>query len=191
MNASIPKTSLFSSKRTRVISTILCIAGLAPLMVYVWGGISASTTTSREKALYGTSSSSTSPGNENRMEDDYDDVETKPAESPKRMHTILAYGDSLTAGVSGTKLFPYSKYLQDGLRQRGVVNVTVKHLGLPGWSSRGMIKGIQGPKAGLIPAIQSYTDPPVSIVVLLAGTNDFKVKSLTANALFQNLLQLH
>jgi GDSL-like Lipase/Acylhydrolase family len=104
---------------------------------------------------------------------------TTAASSPKKtLHRILAYGDSLTAGTSGPNLFPYAQYLQSALsmQHRGDNDntiVVVRHRGLPGWTTQGMLDALDDPQRGLRSAVNAVQDdPPLSLVILLAGTND-------------------
>jgi lysophospholipase L1-like esterase len=109
--------------------------------------------------------------------------------SPKRPHRILAYGDSLTAGTSGPDLFPYAQYLQSALSQHRE-NVVVRHRGLPGWTTQGMLDALDDQQRGLRAAIEAVTGPPLSLVILLAGTNDLAY-GFTASEITAQLLKLH
>jgi lysophospholipase L1-like esterase len=110
--------------------------------------------------------------------------------SPQMLHRILAYGDSLTAGTSGPNLFPYAQYLQSALSQQRGDHVVVRHRGLPGWTTQGMLDALDDNQRGLRAAIRAVSDPSLSLVILLAGTNDLG-HGATAPEITANLLQLH
>lgn len=102
---------------------------------------------------------------------------------------ILCYGDSLTAGTSGYELYPYAPHLEAGLKARGR-DVVVRHRGLPGWTVSNMLANLDGDTAGLRSAIAAVKDPPLSIVILLGGTNDLGY-GFSAEEIFENLHALH
>lgn len=106
-----------------------------------------------------------------------------------REHRVLAYGDSLTAGTSGMGLFPYAPHLEKGLQERGQKAI-VRHRGLPGWTAANMLNELDDQNAGLRSAIRAVRDPPLSLVVILAGTNDMGFGS-SVEAITKNLLRLH
>jgi lysophospholipase L1-like esterase len=124
---------------------------------------------------------------------------TQPPTVPSKRHQILVYGDFLTSGVSGTRgnqLFPYAKYLEQALHQQtngDTTRVSIHQVGLPSWTTKGMLKGLDGTKAGLRANINKHTDPDaLSLVILLAGTNDvLQNKPPAAPVLEQNLQTLH
>lgn len=113
---------------------------------------------------------------------------TKPSVSSH--HRILCYGDSLTAGTTdGYTLFPYAPFLEKGLRASGYDDVKVRHLGLPGWTAELMVASAAG-EHGLMHHIRRIQDPGLSLVIIMAGTNDvgyMKSKDEVTNS----LLQLH
>lgn len=113
--------------------------------------------------------------------------------SSPTIHRVLAFGDSLTAGTSGDDLYPYASYLQNALQRRQVIDtvVQVRHRGLPGWTTQGMLDSLDDERLGLRTAIQAVTNPPLSLVILLAGTNDLANGAATAGQITQNLLRLH
>lgn len=82
---------------------------------------------------------------------------------------ILCYGDSLTAGVSGDKLFPYATSLQAEL-QLLHLDVNVSHVGLPGWTTRQFVDVLEDPEKGLVATMSRL--PRVDVVILWGGTND-------------------
>jgi lysophospholipase L1-like esterase len=99
------------------------------------------------------------------------------------------------SGTSGNQLFPYAKYLEQALHQQtNGVRVSIHQVGLPTWTTTGMLKGLDGTKAGLRANIKKHSDPDgtLSLVILLAGTNDVLLKKPpTAQVLEQNLQKLH
>jgi len=104
-------------------------------------------------------------------------------------HRILCYGDSLTAGTSppDAQYYPYAPHLEKSLKHRGL-NVTVRHRGLPGWTSEQMLKDLDGPRTGLRSAIQA-AGQGLSLVIILAGTND--LGHYQAETIASNVQQLH
>ena len=94
-------------------------------------------------------------------------------------HRVFCFGDSLTAGTSppGYKDFPYAPHLQATLNDgsgsdRKNHNVMVRHLGYPGWTSDQLLENANG-SGGLRTIIQNNKETnPMSVVILLAGTND-------------------
>lgn len=79
---------------------------------------------------------------------------------------VFCYGDSLTAGTSPPEgqMFPYAPHLERALQQQFNPAVTVRHRGLPGWTSDDMLK------ADAPEAIKGET--PMQVAIILAGTND-------------------
>jgi lysophospholipase L1-like esterase len=102
-----------------------------------------------------------------------------PPISYQRTHRILCYGDSLTAGTSGWDLYPYAPYLEQGLLELRD-SVAVRHRGNPGMQAAEMAANLDGPRRGLRSAIQAVTDPSLSLVIILAGTNDLGYALLAA-----------
>ena len=130
----------------------------------------------------------------------------------QRPHRVLAYGDSLTAGTSGYSLFPYSVYLEQALHERqkqlkneddaidgDYRNIVVRHRGIPGMKVQEMVDDLDGEQRGLRYAIQTITDPSLSVVIILAGTNDIGYEliynsnnvEVAAHQIFTNLIALH
>jgi lysophospholipase L1-like esterase len=113
-----------------------------------------------------------------------------------RVHRILCYGDSLTAGTSppGAEYYPYAPHLEQALKDRGLENVLVRHRGLPGWTTQQMLNDLDGERTGLRSAIKGAIeqDPVagVSLVILLAGTNDMAYHA-TADQIATNVRALH
>ena len=90
------------------------------------------------------------------------------------MQRILCYGDSLTAGYyeDGAKFHPYATKLQE------LLQVPVDHIGVSGWSSSDMVRGLQQGECvdcngkawpGLQTQLALCT---YSHCVIMAGTND-------------------
>ena len=108
-------------------------------------------------------------------------------------HRILCYGDSLTAGTSGRDEFPYAPFLQDKLGTMA----QVRWIGLPGWTADNMLNNRDNDSIGLMAALQRYNtqDPgefqhPVSLVILLAGTNDMG-HGFDKDEISSNLYKMH
>ena len=96
-------------------------------------------------------------------------------------HRILCYGDSLTAGTSihPFELFPYAPHLERTLNEnndhdpsKSNIKYVVRHRGMPGWRASAMLDAADDAQYGLRAAIQGIQDPPLSCVIILAGTND-------------------
>lgn len=185
---STPQSTL--SKRTRVVATILGISGVATVMVLVLAGVSrrsgggATSVTVSQAAAHALAATTVTSRSS---------VAAAATATPRRLHRILAYGDSLTAGSSGSEVFPYAVYLEQALRVKqpsGAEKVTVRHRGLPGWTVVRMLEDLDGRTTGLRSAIQAVKDPPLSLVILLAGTNDLG-HGYTAQEITDNLIALH
>jgi lysophospholipase L1-like esterase len=123
-------------------------------------------------------------------------AQESPPRSKSRVHHILCYGDSLTAGTSppNAEYFPYAPYLEQALKDRGLENVVVGHRGMPGWTTKAMLWEMDGERTGLRSAIigAAKQDPvnAVSLVILLAGTNDMAYHR-TADQIVANVRTLH
>lgn len=110
---------------------------------------------------------------------------------------ILAYGASLTAGMSGEEFYPYSSFLENALKPSHP-NVVVTHRGWPGWTTSDILKYIDfnhkrdkpGLVFGLFDAIHQYARDDAAVVIILAGTNDL-VSSSSAEEISSNLEKLH
>jgi lysophospholipase L1-like esterase len=109
-----------------------------------------------------------------------------------RQHRVLCYGDSLTAGTTSSDYvpYPYAPHLEAALQHED--NVVVRHVGLPGWATSSMLDQVDGP-AGLRTAIQAISMPSLSLVVILAGTNDlgYGDDASSVDEITDNLLKLH
>ena len=147
------------TKPTRVAFTIFGIIGVASVMLLVLGRIS------RLSTIAGAHSTM----------------------STTRMHRILCYGDSLTAGTSGfNEEYPYAPYLEAKLRETRGDNVMVRYRGLPGWTTEHMVEDLDGERTGLRSALRK----DLSLVILLAGTNDMGYGK-SADEITANLKLLH
>jgi lysophospholipase L1-like esterase len=121
---------------------------------------------------------------------------------------IFCYGDSLTHGSSPPSFssFPYGPHLERELNQsiddNTAVEVMVRWRGLPGWTAVSMAQNLHDPKFGLVSAIHGISNPPLSLVVILAGTNDIgtltcgggggsRNEGNNANAIIDPIIQLH
>ena len=91
-----------------------------------------------------------------------------------RQRRILCYGDSLTAGTSPpfNQLFPYGPFLETELNTSKEEEVVVRWRGLPGWTSQQMVDCINDSNIGLQSSLDGICNPSLSIVIILAGTND-------------------
>ena len=114
---------------------------------------------------------------------------------------VFCFGDSLTHGTSPPQLeeYPYGKHLRDALLSYGPdasegvsapLPATVEWLGLPGWTSRSLLREVdlkgclvqmaaarrRDPQATAAAAAGETTAttnlPPFDLVIILAGTND-------------------
>ncbi|KAL9185062.1 hypothetical protein ACHAXT_002839 [Thalassiosira profunda] len=87
---------------------------------------------------------------------------------------IFCYGDSLTAGTSppSDQLHPYGPHLERELIASGHKEVMVRWRGLPGWTASAMADYLDDGSVGLNPVLDGIQDPKLSLVILLAGTND-------------------
>ena len=103
---------------------------------------------------------------------------------------VFCYGDSLTSGSSppSNALFPYGPHLErelndlllratarssaDAASPPDATTVVVRWRGLPGWTASAMADCLGDPTFGLRSAIEGIRDPPLSLVLILAGTND-------------------
>ena len=102
---------------------------------------------------------------------------------------IFCFGDSLTAGTSPPEFatYPYAPHLEAALHDRGLKNVIVRHRGFPGWTSEQLVADLRAPH-GLVTALAAAS--PVSIVILLAGTNDLGLVPDARN-IIHNIKLLH
>jgi lysophospholipase L1-like esterase len=108
-------------------------------------------------------------------------------------YRVFAFGDSLTAGTSGYGLHPYAPYLETAINANDELNgrqVIVQNLGLPGWTAKKMLNNLDGGRAGLRTAIRNIQNPPLSLVIILVGTNDMGNK-FNEHEITENILKLH
>jgi lysophospholipase L1-like esterase len=108
-----------------------------------------------------------------------------------RQHRILCYGDSLTAGTtSDYSLHPYAPFLEQVLKATDNNNdVHVRHFGLPGWTAQRMVAS-KSDEQGIQYQIRRVKDPSLSLVIILAGTNDLGY-GFSQDEIYQNVVQLH
>lgn len=111
---------------------------------------------------------------------------------------IFCYGDSLTAGTTypSNELFPYGIHLENELNEavlprnescassassasESPATAVVRWRGLPGWTASAMADCIDDPNVGLRPVLDAIRDPPLSLAIILVGTND--VGALTSS----------
>ncbi|GAX26733.1 hypothetical protein FisN_2Hh318 [Fistulifera solaris] len=108
-------------------------------------------------------------------------------------YRVFAFGDSLTAGTSGYELHPYAPYLENAINSKGGINerqVIVRHRGLPGWTAKEMLNNLDDGRAGLRAAIRNIQNPSLSLVIILAGTNDMGY-GFGEHEITENILKLH
>lgn len=140
-----------------------------------------------------------------------DPTSNSNSNSNKRVYRILAYGDSLTAGTSGFEYYPYAAYLEQSLLDAyrndnhnkdsdGIdSNIIVRHRGIPGMTVQQMIDLVDDERRGIRPVLQAVINPSISIVIILAGTNDIghvlmkhdNNIDLASTEIVQNLIALH
>lgn len=113
------------------------------------------------------------------------------------LRRILCFGDSLTAGTCSTtlELYPYRMALEEGLTTATNNNknniIMVRHMGLPGWTAQSMVENLDDGTRGLrgILQRQQKSASPISLVILLAGTNDLGYYE--EHEILKNLQVLH
>ena len=108
----------------------------------------------------------------------------------QQLHRVFCYGDSLTAGTSGPNLYPYAPFMEEALVGKAPFEIQVRHRGLPGWTAAQLVATADQAQTGLRSIIQVVQDPSLSLVVILAGTNDL-AHTTDAAAIFQNVIRLH
>ena len=127
-----------------------------------------------------------------------------PPTAPRR---IFCYGDSLTAGTSPPhdELFPYGPHLERELNRlyNNQDAVMVRWRGLPGWTADSMVEYVTDTTYGLTSVLDSIRNPSLSLVIILAGTNDIglltssmsssssKEDVIDVNLAVKPILQLH
>lgn len=119
----------------------------------------------------------------------------------KEQHSLRvchSYGDSLTAGTfrmdEPDDLHPYAPVLERALCENGD-DAMVRHRGLPGWTAQGMVDCVDDEARGLrgtMNRLREATgdDPPVSLCIILAGTNDIGF-FVSAEEIVESLIALH
>jgi len=121
---------------------------------------------------------------------------------PTSSISIFCYGDSLTWDDDGQawnfsppRPNPYAKYLEQQLANVLQPAATVRHIGIPGWTSFQMHDAFNNEKDGLCPAIRN--SPNLSLVIILVGTNDITDIELQAAPedraalIAQSIIDLH
>ena len=107
---------------------------------------------------------------------------------------VFAYGDSLTAGTfemeAPDALFPFAPHLEAALKAMVGDAVVVRHRGLPGWTAGAMLQSIDDDVAGLRGSLRRICNPPASLAIILAGTNDLGCKA-SVDEIVEALLGLH
>lgn len=112
---------------------------------------------------------------------------------PRSNIRIFCYGDSLTAGTSPPydELYPYAVHLERSINnfltqeynqsknngQQSAPKVTARWIGLPGWTAKTMLQFADDSKFGLRAAVKRVKDPSLSLVIILAGTNDLGMEA--------------
>ena len=109
---------------------------------------------------------------------------------------VFCYGDSLTAGTSPPSLetYPYAPHLENALKtmSNNDDDILVRWRGHPGWTSTQMVSDLQGPAglASILRRVERQTSEKISLVVLLAGTNDLAYET-NSEAIAKSILDLH
>lgn len=112
---------------------------------------------------------------------------------PRSNIRIFCYGDSLTAGTSPPydELYPYAVHLERSINnfltqkfnqlkdneQQSAPKVTARWIGLPGWTAKTMLQFADDSKFGLRAAVKKVQNPSLSLVIILAGTNDLGMEA--------------
>ena len=114
----------------------------------------------------------------------------------RRPVRIFCFGDSLTAGTSfpDYREYPYAVHLEAELAKKSSnplenLNVSVRHLGYPGWTSLQLLEEASGER-GLRTMVRKIKDPSLSLVILLAGTNDLGYER-PVEEIFDSVVGLH
>ena len=121
---------------------------------------------------------------------------------PTSSVSFFCYGDSLTWDDDGQawnfsppRPNPSAKYLEQELANLLQPAATVRHIGLPGWTSFQMHDAFNDETDGLCPAIRN--SPNLSLVIILVGTNDITDIELEAAPedraalIAQSIIDLH
>ena len=116
------------------------------------------------------------------------------AETNSESVRALAFGDSLTAGTSPPdfNLYPYAHYLEANLKLDPFAfsyPVIVRHKGYPGWTASQLVEYAEF-DGGLAHIIDKIQNPPLSLVIILAGTNDLAYET-SADRIVQSITRLH
>ena len=114
--------------------------------------------------------------------------------------SIFCFGDSLTYGMVGGDdmgTYPYATYLEKELAlsapEMTQPKTTVGYLGLPGWTAANMLAHINDATDGMCTMIRKH--PKLSLLIILAGTNDIGVMTDAGNAaagrIIESIADLH
>ncbi|KAL7428280.1 hypothetical protein ACHAXH_001449 [Discostella pseudostelligera] len=113
--------------------------------------------------------------------------------------SIFCFGDSLTYGVVAgvTETYPYATYLEQEIAlsapEMAQPKTTVGYLGLPGWTAANMLAHINDASDGMCTMIRKH--PKLSLLIILAGTNDIGVMTNAGNAaageIIESITDLH
>ena len=127
---------------------------------------------------------------------------TTTASNGKQERRVLCFGDSLTAGTSPPSYqnYPYAPHLEHALKKQqqqeeqtmepsSTTPIVVRHAGFPGWTSGQLLENRHGPN-GLATLIQTIQEPSLSMVILLAGTNDLAYQK-EAGPIVESIVALH
>ena len=123
-------------------------------------------------------------------------VQMCAVEAPMVPLRVLAYGDSLTAGTVAVdapdELFPFAPHLEAALQEQATraAPVVVRHRGLPGWTAVAMLRSVDDHAAGLCGILRRICDPPASLAIIIAGTNDLGCRA-SADEIVDALQGLH
>lgn len=101
----------------------------------------------------------------------------------RRQYSVLAYGDSLTAGYhdDGDSFSPYAESLNNEEPK-----ILCDHLGHSGWTAQGMCMAATFPQTLREAANAGF---PYDLAVVMAGTND--LSSLDSERIAQDVWNLH
>jgi len=107
---------------------------------------------------------------------------------------VLAFGDSLTAGTSPPdyNLYPYSAYLEATLKRPSYdlpAPIIVRHKGFPGWTASQLLE-YAPMDGGLENIIDSIQNPPLSLILILAGANDLAYEN-NKDKILNSIIDLH
>ena len=126
-------------------------------------------------------------------------LSTSTTTTVPKQYRILCFGDSLTAGTTfeSYQEYPYAPHLEKALKENNMattststsLDIMVRHKGYPGWTADQLLESASGP-GGLRSIIQNVQNPSLSLVVLLAGTNDLGYMR-SPQEIVESLIGLH